>query len=62
MGNAEDAAMTITEAVGNIGVDVEAIELNQIDMTDLQSTRHCTTSSPAAVGATPQLLTPTSTS
>jgi sulfite reductase (NADPH) flavoprotein alpha-component len=28
MGNAEDAAMTFTQALGDIGVDVEAIELS----------------------------------
>ncbi len=40
MGNAEDAAMTFTEALGDIGIDVEAIELNQIDVTDLRSATH----------------------
>ena len=40
MGNAEDAAMTFTEALGDIGVDVEAIELNQIGVSDLKSATH----------------------
>jgi sulfite reductase (NADPH) flavoprotein alpha-component len=40
MGNAEDAAMTFAEAAGSIGVEVEAIELNQVDVADLQSATH----------------------
>jgi sulfite reductase (NADPH) flavoprotein alpha-component len=40
MGNAEDAAMTFAEAVCAIGIDVEAIELNQVELSELQSTTH----------------------
>jgi sulfite reductase (NADPH) flavoprotein alpha-component len=40
MGNAEDAAMTFAEAVAAIGVDVKAIELNQIEVGALQSMTH----------------------
>jgi sulfite reductase (NADPH) flavoprotein alpha-component len=40
MGNAEDAAMTFAEAVAAIGVDVDAIELNQIEVGALQSVTH----------------------
>jgi sulfite reductase (NADPH) flavoprotein alpha-component len=40
MGNAEDAAMTFAEAAGSIGIDVEAIELNQVDVADLQAATH----------------------
>ena len=40
MGNAEDAAMTFAESVGGIGVAVEAIELNQLDVASLQSATH----------------------
>lgn len=37
MGNAEDAAMSFAEAAADIGFDIEAIELNQIPLEDLQS-------------------------
>ncbi|MUM17595.1 sulfite reductase flavoprotein subunit alpha, partial [Mycobacteroides sp. CBMA 326] len=41
MGNAEDAAMSFTEALEEAtGVKSEAIELNQVDITDLQSATH----------------------
>lgn len=40
MGNAEDAAMTFVEAVGETGIDVQAIELNQLDLAQLRSTTH----------------------
>ncbi len=43
MGNAEDAAMSFAEAVAaaeEIGVVTEAVELNQIPLTDLQSATH----------------------
>ena len=40
MGNAEDAAMTFAEAAEAIGFEVEAIELNQIPLEDLQSVTH----------------------
>lgn len=40
MGNSEDAAMTFAEAAAGIGVDVEAIELNQVELADLQSATH----------------------
>src|SRR5689334_2797126 len=40
MGNSEDAAMTFAESVGSIGVDVEALELNQVDVADLQGATH----------------------
>lgn len=40
MGNAEDAAMTLTELLGTAGIEAEAIELNQIDVGDLQTATH----------------------
>jgi sulfite reductase (NADPH) flavoprotein alpha-component len=40
MGNAEDAAMTFAAAVGAIGIDTEAIELNRVELADLQSATH----------------------
>lgn len=40
MGNAEDAAMTFAEACQAVGIDVEAVELNQVDMADLRSASH----------------------
>jgi len=40
MGNAEDAAMTFAEALAAVGVPTEAVELNQVDVVDLQSTTH----------------------
>jgi sulfite reductase (NADPH) flavoprotein alpha-component len=40
MGNAEDAAMTFAEAVGAIGIETEAIELNQVELGQLQSATH----------------------
>ncbi|MFI5507300.1 sulfite reductase flavoprotein subunit alpha [Mycobacterium sp. NPDC051804] len=40
MGNAEDAAMTFTEALETVGIEAEAIELNQIDVDELQSATH----------------------
>ena len=40
MGNAEDAAMTLTEMLETIGIESEAIELNQIDVADLQTATH----------------------
>lgn len=40
MGNAEDAAMTFAESVTAIGIPAEAVELNQVDVTQLQSATH----------------------
>jgi sulfite reductase (NADPH) flavoprotein alpha-component len=40
MGNAEDAAMSFAEAVADIGITVEAIELNQIELAELRSATH----------------------
>ena len=40
MGNSEDAAMTFTEAAAAIGIDAEAIELNQVELADLQTATH----------------------
>jgi sulfite reductase (NADPH) flavoprotein alpha-component len=40
MGNAEDAAMTFTETLESVGIEAEAIELNQIDVADLQTATH----------------------
>ena len=40
MGNAEDAAMTLTEMLETIGIESEAVELNQIDVADLQTATH----------------------
>lgn len=40
MGNAEDAAMTFAECCQPIGIDVEAVELNQVDIADLRSATH----------------------
>ncbi|KAA0113296.1 sulfite reductase flavoprotein subunit alpha [Mycolicibacterium sp. P9-22] len=40
MGNSEDAAMTFAEAVGDIGIEVEAVELNQVEVSELQNATH----------------------
>lgn len=40
MGNAEDAAMTFAESCQDIGIEVEARELNQIDVGELQAATH----------------------
>lgn len=40
MGNAEDAAMTFAESVADIGIDTEAVELNQVELSQLQDTTH----------------------
>ncbi|MGK2854808.1 MAG: flavodoxin domain-containing protein, partial [Microbacteriaceae bacterium] len=40
MGNSEDAAMTFAEAVGAIGIEAEAVELNQVELAELQTTTH----------------------
>lgn len=40
MGNAEDAAMTFAETVATIGVEAQAVELNQVDVAELQSVTH----------------------
>lgn len=40
MGNAEDAAMSFAEAAQAVGIDVEAVELNQLELTELQSATH----------------------
>ena len=40
MGNSEDAAMTFAETVGGIGVEVEALELNQVELADLEHATH----------------------
>lgn len=39
MGNAEDAAMTFAEECQAVGIDTEAIELNQVEMADLRGRR-----------------------
>lgn len=43
MGNAEDAAMTFAESVAAIGIAAEAVELNQVDVTELRSATHLVT-------------------
>ncbi|BCI52614.1 putative sulfite reductase [Mycolicibacterium litorale] len=40
MGNAEDAAMTFAEECQAVGIDTEAIELNQVEMADLRGATH----------------------
>src|SRR5436305_10866282 len=40
MGNAEDAAMTFAEDCQAVGIDVEATELNQVDVADLRAATH----------------------
>jgi sulfite reductase (NADPH) flavoprotein alpha-component len=40
MGNSEDAAMTFAEEAAAIGIDAQAIELNQVDVAQLQSATH----------------------
>ena len=40
MGNAEDAAMTFAEAAVAAGITAEATELNQIELSALQSATH----------------------
>ncbi|TFV55163.1 sulfite reductase flavoprotein subunit alpha [Mycobacterium sp. PS03-16] len=40
MGNAEDAAMTFAESCRPAGIDVEAVELNQVEIADLRSATH----------------------
>ena len=40
MGTSEDAAMTFTEAAAAVGIDAEAIELNQVELADLQTATH----------------------
>lgn len=40
MGNAEDAAMSFAEAVQEVGIESEAVELNQVEIADLQSASH----------------------
>jgi sulfite reductase (NADPH) flavoprotein alpha-component len=40
MGNSEDAAMTFAESAQAAGIEASAIELNQVELADLQSTRH----------------------
>ncbi|HET6732929.1 diflavin oxidoreductase [Mycobacterium sp.] len=40
MGNAEDAAISFTEALDAIGIEATAIELNQLDVAELQSATH----------------------
>jgi sulfite reductase (NADPH) flavoprotein alpha-component len=35
MGNSEDAAMTFAEGAAAIGIEAEAIELNQVDLAEL---------------------------
>lgn len=40
MGNAEDAAMTFAEGVADIGIDVSARELNQVDLAELRDATH----------------------
>ncbi|CAN5486856.1 sulfite reductase flavoprotein subunit alpha [soil metagenome] len=40
MGNAEDAAITFTESCAAIGVEVTAVELNQVELAALQSATH----------------------
>lgn len=43
MGNAEDAAMTFAESVAPLGIQAEAIELNQVELAELQSATHFVT-------------------
>ncbi|MFI2837669.1 sulfite reductase flavoprotein subunit alpha [Mycolicibacterium sp. PDY-3] len=40
MGNAEDAAMTFAESVAEIGIEAEAVELNQVELGQLQDATH----------------------
>lgn len=40
MGNAEDAAMTFAESVAEIGIEAEAVELNQVEISELQNSTH----------------------
>ncbi|QNJ95539.1 sulfite reductase flavoprotein subunit alpha [Mycolicibacterium fluoranthenivorans] len=40
MGNAEDAAMTFAESVAPLGIQAEAIELNQVEVSELQTATH----------------------
>ena len=40
MGNSEDAAMTFAEGAAAIGIEVEAIELNQVEIAQLQTATH----------------------
>ncbi|MET0453132.1 MAG: sulfite reductase flavoprotein subunit alpha [Mycobacterium sp.] len=40
MGNAEDAAMSFAEAAAAAGIDASAVELNQVDVSELQSATH----------------------
>jgi sulfite reductase (NADPH) flavoprotein alpha-component len=40
MGNSEDAAMTFAESVAEVGIDVTAVELNQLELTELASATH----------------------
>lgn len=40
MGNSEDAAMTFAEGAAAVGIDVEAVELNQVELADLQTATH----------------------
>lgn len=40
MGNAEDAAMTFAEAVAEIGIEAEAVELNQVELGQLGDATH----------------------
>ncbi len=40
MGNSEDAAMTFAESVAAIGIQAEAIELNQVELSELQNATH----------------------
>ncbi|WP_395307203.1 sulfite reductase flavoprotein subunit alpha [Mycobacterium sp. AMU20-3851] len=40
MGNSEDAAMTFAESVATIGIEVEAVELNQVELAQLSDTSH----------------------
>jgi sulfite reductase (NADPH) flavoprotein alpha-component len=40
MGNSEDAAMTFAEGAAAIGIEAEAIELNQVELAQLQKATH----------------------
>jgi sulfite reductase (NADPH) flavoprotein alpha-component len=40
MGNSEDAAMTFAEGAAAVGIEAEAIELNQVDLAKLQKATH----------------------
>ena len=40
MGNSEDAAMTFAEGAAAIGIETEAVELNQVDLAELQRATH----------------------